>query len=45
MLHEVIDIASGTNQPATVDEAWYNLATAETPEGGETKSSPTWTGL
>jgi eukaryotic-like serine/threonine-protein kinase len=30
---EVIDTAGKTNQPATVDEAWYNRATAEAARG------------
>ncbi|MGA8631621.1 MAG: serine/threonine-protein kinase [Terracidiphilus sp.] len=33
MFDEVIDIAGKTNQPATVDEAWYNRATAEAARG------------
>jgi non-specific serine/threonine protein kinase/serine/threonine-protein kinase len=33
MFQEVIDIAGKTNQPATVDEAWYNRATAEAARG------------
>jgi hypothetical protein len=33
MFDEVIDIAGRTNQPATVDEAWYNRATAEAARG------------
>ncbi|MGA2730618.1 MAG: serine/threonine-protein kinase, partial [Terracidiphilus sp.] len=33
MFDEVIDIAGKTNQQATVDEAWYNRATAEAARG------------
>jgi eukaryotic-like serine/threonine-protein kinase len=33
MFDQVIDIAGRTNQPATVDEAWYNRATAEAARG------------
>jgi tetratricopeptide (TPR) repeat protein len=33
MFDDVIDIAGRTNQPATVDEAWYNRATAEAARG------------
>jgi non-specific serine/threonine protein kinase/serine/threonine-protein kinase len=38
MFHEVIDIAGQTNQPATVDEAWYNLATAEAARGNRNEA-------
>jgi non-specific serine/threonine protein kinase/serine/threonine-protein kinase len=33
MFHEVINIAGRTNQPAEVDEAWYNFATVEAARG------------
>ena len=38
MFHEVIDIAGRTNQPATVDEAWYNFATAEAARGNRNEA-------
>jgi tetratricopeptide (TPR) repeat protein len=33
MFHEIINIAGRTNQPAEVDEAWYNFATVEAARG------------
>ena len=38
MFHEVIDIAGRANEPATVDEAWYNFATTEAARGNRNEA-------
>jgi hypothetical protein len=45
MFHEVIAIAGRANEPAAVDKARYNFATAQAARGNLTRRLPAWTGL